>query len=208
MTALNILLEPRRVCIAMDTLVARHGHPWRFTSKIFPLPHLGGVMCGTGALRFITDWFVQLETEILAPDLVALDPHVTSALRVLARDHYVDEDNTTTIYHFGLDPATEQFRGFAYRSARGFRSEELPQGRLVKPPVDGPVDGPLPKAFVEVMERQKAEDRAFIPRDRVGVGGDVHFLIMTPGRYDLHHCHRFADYPADYLAMLAGGREP
>lgn len=202
MTAINILLEPRRVCVAMDTLVARHGRPWRFTSKIFTVPHLGGAICGTGVLRFITDWFVQLQTEVLAPDLITLDAHVPGALRLLARAHHLDADNTTTIYHFGLDPRTERFRGFAYRSAHGFRSEELRHGRLVKPPADGPVDGPLPAAFVQLMERQKAEDRALPPRERVGIGGDLHFLIMTPGRYDLHHCHRFAEYPDDYRAML------
>jgi hypothetical protein len=202
MTALNILLEPRRVCVAMDTLVARRGHPWRFTSKIFPLPHLDGALCGTGALRFITDWFLQLQIEVLAPDLVTLDRHVPGALRLLARDHYLDEGNTTTIYHFGLDPARGEFRGFAYRSARGFRSEELPRGLLVKPPLDGTLDAPGPEALAELMERQKAEDRALPPRDRVGIGGEVHLLTLTPGRYELRRCRRFADYPEDYRAML------
>lgn len=202
MTALNILLEPRRVCIAMDTLVARDGDPWRFTSKIFLLPHLGGALCGTGVLRFITDWFVQLQIEVLAPDLVALDPYVPAALRVLARDHYLDETTSTTIYHFGLDPEAGRFRGFAYRSRNAFRSEELRHGNLTKPPADSPVDGPLPAAFVELMEQQKAEDRPLPPRERAGIGGDVHFLIMTPGRFDLHHCHRFDDYGDDYRAML------
>lgn len=203
MTALNILLEPHRVCIAMDTLVARHGQPWRFTSKIFPLPHLSGAMVGTGVLRFVMDWFVQLQTEVLAPDMLALDHHVPGALRLLARGHHLDAAATTTIYHFGLDPETRAYRGFAYRSAHGFRSEELRRGRLLKPPVAGPADGPLPAAFVALMERQKAEDRALPPAERVGIGGDIHFLIMTPGRYDLHRCHRFADYPEDYRAMLA-----
>jgi hypothetical protein len=202
MTAINILLEAHRVCVAMDTLVARGGRPWRFTSKILIVPHLSGAVCGTGSLRFLLDWFVQLQVEVLAPDLVALDRHVPAALRRLGRDHHLDDRNSTTIYQFGLDPQLGQFRGFAYRSRHGFRSEELPRGRLLKPPVDGPADGPLPGAFIEVMERQKAEDRALPPAERAGVGGDVHFLIMTPGRYDLHRCHRFPDYPEDYAAML------
>ena len=62
MTSLVFYLRPEIVFIAMDTLVSTvdKNKLHHFCSKIFPLPHLGSVMCGTGNMELAVEWFKQV----------------------------------------------------------------------------------------------------------------------------------------------------
>ena len=68
MTAFTFLLEQDRVCIGMDTLSIdpQTKGPNKFVSKIFPLLHLRGVLCGTGVLQVILDWFALIQAGAFA----------------------------------------------------------------------------------------------------------------------------------------------
>ncbi len=57
MTAFNYILSPGQVLIATDSLASHpeSKRPFNFVTKVFPLPHLAGVMCGTGGLQLAVE---------------------------------------------------------------------------------------------------------------------------------------------------------
>lgn len=63
MTALNFILDPKYVIITTDTLISRSEdkQPSNYASKIFPLPHIKGVLCGTGVFEIIFEWFYVIQ---------------------------------------------------------------------------------------------------------------------------------------------------
>jgi hypothetical protein len=124
MTALNFVILPQEVFIAADTL-GRHPEtkePYKYVSKIFLLPHLGGIMCGTGIYQFALDWFCLINTESKAENMIDLDSHTPAFLRALGLKHGLGDESCSTIYHFGYCEEQKRFRAYAYRSERRFRS--------------------------------------------------------------------------------------
>ena len=203
MSALNFILQSDALFIATDTLAisGEDGSPRNFQSKIYPLLHLDGVLCGTGIGQFITRWYVALQSGILARNIPHLDQYVPNGLRSLHQELPLPEGKTTTIYHFGWDHAEGRFRGFAYRSEHDFRSEELQYGFGVKPQVAFTPTGTLPDDFVQLITLQRQIDNARPPRERIGIGGEIHFLAMAPGEISLTRCHSFEDLDLLYDQM-------
>lgn len=207
MTALNFYLQPEQVLLAMDTLsLQSDGNPHKFLSKIFPILHLNGVMCGTGFAPLIEQWFREINAGILARNMIHLDEFATEALQNLwASQSGEIGKGTATIYHFGYCEVDAVFKGYAYRSEHNFQSESLMYGLGIKPSFDVASLGedlPSPQAyFVEIVKRQRAEDLAQPINDRIGIGGDVHFASMTPDGIWMSRCHRFEDYDALYEEM-------
>ncbi|MCK4873255.1 MAG: hypothetical protein KAS72_11060 [Phycisphaerales bacterium] len=217
MTALLFFLEPERVCIAMDTCslsIEDDGEhlPGPFCSKMLLLPHLQIVVCGTGIRSLIYYWSAFLQQNAVARDVTELDNIARAKLPELADECGVTESLTSTIYHFGYWPAEKRMRGFAYRSANGFETEQLKNpGFGIKPPdgidleqaLNTCTEKGLPAGFVEVMKRQKAFDDARPPKEQVGIGGEVQFLVMTAEGYSLSTCYRFDDYDRHSEAVRA-----
>src|SRR5262245_24084629 len=103
MTSLNAYIDPQEVIITMDTLgLEVDGQPAIYTSKIFPLPHLRGVLCGTGSIQLIWDWYKQILMGMLALDLTHVDRYATPSLQSLAKLSEASQA-PTTMYHFGYD---------------------------------------------------------------------------------------------------------
>jgi hypothetical protein len=207
MTALNFYLQPDSLLLAMDTLSLRSDHnPHKFLSKIFPILHLNGVMCGTGFAPLIEQWLREINVGILARDMIHLDEFTPQALQGLWMAQSAEiEKGTVTIYHFGYCEAEKVFKGYAYRSERDFQSETLLYGLGIKPGVDMTnlgEDLPSPQAyFAEIIKRQRANDLAQPINDRIGIGGDVHFVSMTADGIWMSRCHRFEDYDTLYFEM-------
>jgi hypothetical protein len=209
-TAFNYVYFENLVVVAMDSLALSgdDGSPLAFWSKLFPLPHLRGVMCTTGIMQIGLDWFVEIQSRVMCNGVVYLDSIAPKALRTIAQKY--PTSRTTTVYHFGYDPDARRFRGFAYRGTNNFASEELRMGFAVKP---GTVDlserftnaaverGAIP-AIIEAVTQQKADDELLPPMLRVGVGGEVHVLTLTADDLFMWTCHRFDDYDSSYNAML------
>jgi len=204
MTALNFLVEPQRVCIAMDTLTVdpELKRPVCFCSKMFLLPHLEGVMCGTGALPVIINWFVTIQSRIVVRDILGLDHFTPALLRGVSRQCNLPPETTTTIYHFGYSQTVKEYRAFVYRSVNNFASEVVPHGLRVKPPVQVEEPERLPEGFIQYIYRQREQDRQAPLKEQVGIGGEVQFLLMTPTRFQLVTCHRFEDFETQYQEML------
>lgn len=204
MTAFNFLFEEDHVCIAMDTLMVLQDtkQPLNYTSKIYLLPHLDGVMCGTGLGPFVINWYLYIQSSIIAKDIVHLDTYASEALRKLADHFELTDECTATIYHFGWSEQHKRYVGFVYRSVRNFESETLPYGVGTKPPTEIDTFDKLPEDFVKIIEKQKIADEAEPINKKIGIGGDVHFLVMTPGNFNLSKCHRFNDHEECYNKML------
>ncbi len=212
MSALIFVLKPDQVLIAMDTLAVAPDTkaPLQFVSKVFPVPHLGGVICGTGAFPVVLDWFNFVLTRVVGRDILILDEFAPTILQEIGERHGLSERVTATIYHFGYLEKEGRFAGFAYRSERRFESQRLEYGLGMKPPHDDLLqvgaekvfnDG-LPKAFVDLMEQQKKRDEDQPEEARVGIGGEIHFVQLEERGYRLYVCHRFSDYRETFARML------
>lgn len=133
MTALNFMLSEEVAIISMDTLSLRaNDHkPYKFVSKIFPLPHMDCVICGTGNLEAIINWFSFVNKNVIANGIHQLDLLTRQSIVSFMAEH--NGNNSCTIYQFGLNEIDDKFHGFAYRSSRGFSGEEIDYGLGVKP---------------------------------------------------------------------------
>ncbi len=219
MSALNWSLQPEYVCLVADTLVSSADsarEPLFYTSKVFPVPHLDGVVCGTGLYGLILDWFLTVNTGIVARSMSRLDEQVPDLLRTLWKRQIGSplwrmnqSAITATVYHFGYDDKEKRFRGWAYRSTNRFTSEELAYGCGIKPATQYqfPEDFALPNEFITLTEQQRQEDLARPAAERVGIGGDLHFHYLRcaedgPVLYECRRCHRFPDYEELGQSML------
>lgn len=202
MTAFNFLLEEKRVCIAMDTLMLRANKktPFKYISKIFMIPHLNGVICGTGSADFVLKWYLFVQRSIIAKDIEHLDLYASEALQKLAKNSPCGF--SVTIYHFGWSEINNKFIGLVYRSTNNFVSEFMHYGLGIKPRINIDSFNELPEDFVKIIKIQKMQDEALQIEDRLGIGGDIHFLVMTEGGFTLSKCHRFDDYEKIYNQML------
>jgi hypothetical protein len=136
MTALNFILDPNCVIIFMDTLSLRvNKEPFKYVSKIFPLPHLRGVLCGTGSLNTIWDWHVFIQGQVIGNIMDIPNKMAPSQLKRIHSKYDMNGTNDVTIYHFGFNPREDEGRikGFAFRSTKNFEPEELVDGFSIKP---------------------------------------------------------------------------
>lgn len=205
MTALNFLFTQDAVYIAMDTLSLSMDDrkPLKYASKIFPLPHLRSVMCGTGNLDLILSWYNRIQRNVVAKDIEYLNSITQKCLQELNSEY--PETVTTTVYQFGYSEERKSFRGFVFRSDRDFELEEYDYCAAYKPPVDMDfyevmlalgIDG----AFTTLMEKQKAEDD--ISENRIGIGGEIHRLVLLKDSYKIDIIHKFPDYEPQYREMI------
>jgi hypothetical protein len=163
---------------------------------------LKGVLCGTGCLDIILEWYSYIQKSVIATDILFLDKIATKKLCEISKSSNLNDDHTATIYHFGHNEKTKKFTGFAYRGTNSFISETLIYGLGIKPP-DGEIlefalkefeQKSLPDAFIKIMQQQKIYDDDLPKKDKVGIGGEIHFLYMDKNNFYSSVCHRFDDY--------------
>lgn len=191
MTSLVFCLSPEIVLIAMDTLVtADKNEPHHFCSKMFPLPHLGSVMCGTGSMVLATEWFKQIHhnffsnvfSEVRLRDVYDLNKETPDRLRNLSQrlsqsSSCADTTLSTSlggkIFHFGYSLQEKKYKGFVYKSENQFSSEVIPPRfghqpnlpSLITPQIQSEQEF-IEKA-IEVMKLQQAEQQKKSPGDPI-----------------------------------------
>ena len=214
------MLAIEAVYITTDTLVSdpEDMRPTMHTTKLYPVPHWNGVICGTGIMQFIVGWYAYAVTSILARDIEHLDEFAPENMQTIfekTKENFDDElldDATSTIYHFGYSEKQSRFIGYAYRSTKDFVSEQLIEGFGQKPaPMDGGVEiNNYPADFIALTELQKAEDEQKEIGERVGIGGEIYSFSMqniseVEGQADIltqiRRCHRFDDFEKAYIEM-------
>lgn len=200
MTALIFSLAPSQVTIAMDTLVTdTSGTPIGYTSKLFPLMHLGGIMCVTGLSNLATDWHARL-MRFVAKDIHHLDEFTTEQLQALWYQYEDQVSFTSTVYHFGFSQQEDQYLGYAYRSANNFVSERLPYAIGIKPPIQDVLIETLPD-FIDVMQRQRTIEDSKSSDERLYIGGEIQLAILENRCISLATGYRWKDYEEMYTTM-------
>lgn len=181
MTVLNFAITPDGIFVLMDSLVTQDDEPAFFTSKAMPVPHLNGIICGTGLQKVFHLWSLRVLGGMVAFDLPDLDQFATDSLRDVWSELPEEERQagTSTIYHFGYDSASDEFLGYAYRSTNDFESEQLMHGVATKPPYAGDLPmGGFPDDFVEVCRTQRIEQQSVALGERVHIGGQLAAYMM------------------------------
>lgn len=205
MTSLLYYYEPQTVFIAMDTLAMTDDcRPYLYTTKFFLLPHMAGMICGTGHGQFVLDWFTKINSGMLALDIPHLDEFTPEQLCTLAVKYGISQASTVTVYQFGYSEAEQCFKGYAYRSKNGFQSELLPYNGIgIKPGVPFESSGPLriPDDFIKIMNDQRQAEEAKPIQERVFIGGEMHVIYMTPTETIVFRGHRFPEYDSMYYQM-------
>jgi hypothetical protein len=210
-TALNGFVTPSGISLATDTLASGGNDktPHMFVSKFFLLPHLGVLLCGTGVFQLIRDWFVDLESSLIARDFDHVSRFAPSLLRALSEKLTSQHQQpvTATIYHFGYSVAMSSHVGLAFDSKQGYEPRVIKDSFFMKPKLEELPTAPtnadeLPSWYADLMERQRADDLAKPFADRVGIGGEIHMAQINRTTLTVSTIHRFASYESDYEAMI------
>lgn len=207
MTALIYALQPDQVCLAMDTLTvsADDKKPLLFQTKFSVLPHLQMVIAGTGVAVMVTQWFQFVNGNMVVRDIDHVDVYAPEALRRAEVECPGTDLTTTTLYHFGYSREQRRYVGYAYRSAKNWASEKLPYALGVKPSVPVPPtdDIQFPEFLVDVMLEQRRADLSLPLSERLGIGGEVSFVVMRNQSVTVTPVHRFESYETEFQQMVA-----
>lgn len=183
MTVLNFMFDKKHLFLVTDSTFsdANDKLPRGYCTKAYCLPHLDGIIAGTGRVDFIISWVMEANTGFSVRDMPHLNQFATGTLNKMYAQYITDREvaDTTTLYHFGYDRRERRMRCFVYRSTNNFQSEELPFGSAVKPGIDFssfPIAN-FPGDYLPIIEAQKASDLALPVEERVGVGG--HMIAYT-----------------------------
>lgn len=185
MTLLNWELTPTSVTLISDTL-ALDGfdkRPIAMKTKVMVLPHLAGLIAGTGYTALVGTFWSRVCDSMVLRDIEHLDEFATDVLtEIWASVADRLPQGTTTIYTFGVNSDGE-VTGYAYRSANGWESEALPYAYGIKPalelPADFEVDGV--GGLLALAKSQQEQDRARPRMERVGIGGDLWIYRLSTG---------------------------
>ena len=206
MTALVFTIKPDQISLAMDTLVvaANDKTPLCYQTKFTVLPHLNLVIAGTGLASLITGWFHFVNGSMIVRDVDHLSAFTPEALRLAVADCQGADLTTTTLYHFGYSQLEKRYVGYAYRSAKSWEPERLPDALGLKPVVHvPPTDNiQLPQFLIDIVSEQRRQDLMLPLSERVGIGGDIQFVILANGVVTVSTVHRFDSYESDYEQMV------
>jgi hypothetical protein len=161
MTSLVFYLRPEIVFIAMDTLVTTvdRNEPHHFCFKMFPLPHIGSVMCGTGNMELAVEWFKQIHhnfsSDVRLQDICDLNKETPDRLRELSQCFSQSSICTKTtpstplegkIFYFGYSLQEKKNKGFVYHSQNNFNSKEIEPQFNYQPSLDKPPEEIKPQS--------------------------------------------------------------
>ncbi len=203
MTALVFALQPDQVCIAMDTLVigANDRMPMSFQRKFLSVPESDLVVAGTGHAGFINGWFQHLQANFKGATIDDLNAEAPSIFRASVSAEGGLSGLTATIYHFGYSAREHQYAGYAYRSENSFCSDRLQYALGFKPvvPVTPNDDIRFPDFLIDIVLEQQRQDRLQPITERVGIGGEIEFVVMSDRAIHVETVHRFSSYEAESI---------
>lgn len=205
MTALVFAILPDQISLAMDTLVvdANDKTPLCYLTKFTVLPHLNLVIAGTGLASLITGWFHFVNGSMVVLDIDHLNVFTPESLRRLAAQCPGNDLTTTTLYHFGYSTFEKRYVGYAYRSVNNWEPDRLPDALSFKPVVHVPPtdDIQFPQFLIDIVAEQRRQDLLLPVSERVGIGGEIQFVVLENGVVTVSTVHRFESYESDYTQM-------
>ena len=203
MTALVFAIQPEQVCIAMDTLVigADDRMPLSFQRKFLSVPGSDLVVAGTGHAGFINGWFQHLQANLRGATIVDLNAEVPNIFCASVSAEGGLSGLTATIYHFGYSAREDRYAGYAYRSEHDFRSDRLQYALGYKPvvPVTPNDDIRFPDFLIDIILDQQRQDWLLPITERLGIGGEIEFVVMSDRAIHVETVHRFSSYEAESI---------
>jgi hypothetical protein len=108
---------------------------------------------------------------------------------------------TATVYHFGYSVREHRYAGYAYRSEHGFRFDRLQYALGYKPIVSVTPNDDIrfPDFLIDIILEQQRQDRLLPITERVGIGGEIEFLVMSDRSIHVETVHRFSSYEAESI---------
>lgn len=205
MTALVFTVQPEQICLAMDTLVvaADDNTPLCYQTKFIVLPHLNLVIAGTGLASLITGWFHFVNGSMVVRDIDHLNTFTPGSLRRAETECQGTGLTTTTLYHFGYSTLEKRYVGYAYRSTKNWESDRLPDALGLKPVVHVPPidDIQFSQFLIDIVSEQRRQDLLLPLSERVGIGGDIQFVVLENGVVTVSTVHHFESYESEYKQM-------
>ena len=203
-TALNALVRSDLITVVTDTLAVdiNARTPTKFSSKVLFLPHLQGVICGTGSLNLLVDWFRIVEQQIVARDLPHAGRYAPELLRQLASDlvstHEMPDAGIGTVYHFGVCSRTNSCRAFGFDSERAFEPREYADCLIFRPAFDSLPVPPMTAGEDECdwFIRLVGAQRTFVGNEAANkprIGGELHLTTIGKVGMSVRTIHRFDD---------------
>lgn len=221
MTLVNFILAEEAVFLVADTQVSdpQDMQPITFTNKVYLLPHIHGLMFGTGIASFILEWQNKLLANALVRNIKQLNEYTTNELQNLYLNYekiFSETDRTpsSTVYHLGYNEDENRFIGYAYRSTNEFASEKLEYGCFFKPALEIdqiPTVEKFPVDYIPVAELQKDLDTLKPLENQVGIGGHLiayHMCTLlddsknTTIQTNVRKFYEFKDIESAYSAAL------
>lgn len=195
MSILNFIINKDSIIVMADTLSTQQGDiPHMFVSKIFALPHLNGIICGTGNYKTIIEWNRFVQEQVIADNINHLNDLTPKYLSDLHHDIVGSSEVSTTIYQFGFIENDSVYCGYAYRSKNNFKSEKLPEGIGLKPGEEINIesifeknDGNALKSLIEICKMQQYLDKQKPKNKRVGIGGSVYLYKIEEKNIIINH---------------------
>ena len=197
MSSLMFYTDEKEAIVATDTLLHYSvDTPPGFTSKAISIPHMRMIIAATGSALLFSRWIGLVNNQGFALDVDAVDAHATQELQALWSElnRHVPalQDQTATIYHFGISDDSGKIHGFAYRSVSNFKSERLDYGLGVKPELmdKAGIDwNSFPACAPDIMQAQSRQEDAK-PRDRVYIGGTTEVTHLTNDGFSIYSLGR------------------
>ncbi|PQZ89408.1 MULTISPECIES: hypothetical protein [Pseudomonas] len=193
MSSLLFYTDENEAIVATDTLLHYSvDTPPGLASKAISIPHIRMIIAGTGSALLFNRWIGLVNNQGFALNVDAVDAHATQELQALWSElnHHVPalQDQTATIYHFGISDDSGKVHGFAYRSGSDFKSERLDYGLGVKPELmdkSGINWNSFPACAPDIMRAQsRQEDEK--SGDRVYIGGTTEVIHLTKDGFSIY----------------------
>lgn len=199
MSSLLFYTDENEAIVATDTLLHYSiDTPPGFVSKAVALPHMRMIIAGTGSAVLLNRWIGLVNNQGFALDVDTVDAHAPQELQALwgelNRQVPTLQDQSATIYHFGISDDSGKVHGFAYRSGSDFKSERLKYGLGVKPELmekSGIDWSSFPECAPAIM-RAQAQQEAEKSENRVYIGGTAEVTHLTKSGFSIYSLGGFS----------------
>lgn len=193
MSSLLFYTDENEAIVATDTLLHYSvDTPPGYVSKAIAIPHMRMVIAATGSALLFSRWVGLVNNQGFALNIDAVDAHATQELQALwseLNSHVPAlQDQTATIYHFGISDDSGKVHGFAYRSGSDFKSERLDYGLGVKPELTDKAGidwNSFPACAPDIMRAQSREEDKKT-KGRVYIGGTAEVTHLTKNGFSIY----------------------
>lgn len=190
MSALIFIVNEDNIKILTDSLAVNVDGSFGYhTTKTLCLPHLNSAISGLGVAGLADQFFLDANSHHIH-DICDLTTFAESSLpaifQKITEGFIVPNHITSTVYLFGIDPATDKAHAYAHRSTNDFQSENIAPDHYAvgAKPTEGLTREDLAISTEDeailVLLKSKAAQDCLPENDRLYIGGLVTLTQLAP----------------------------